>query len=83
MKLNQFITRHATSQVIQQFGEAKLIRHDNGRHELIGGSASDVTAANEWVSLFAHDIVFHQPQRAPKLNCRRRKSFPARFQPFV
>jgi hypothetical protein len=54
MKLNQSITH----QLVQQFGEAQLLRHPNGRHELVGGSIADLVAAKEWVSLFAHDIVF-------------------------
>jgi len=58
MKLNQFISQRTTGRVIQQFGNAKLIRHRNGQHELVGGTNADRTAAFEWVSLFAHEIVF-------------------------
>ena len=36
----------------------KLVKLPNGQHELIGGSAQDRTAAFEWASLFAHEIVF-------------------------
>ena len=73
MKLNHVLTQPQTSQVIRQFGEAQLVQHPNGRHELIGGSAADVTATKEWVSMFAHDIVFSQSSRDPRLNCRSRK----------
>jgi hypothetical protein len=59
MKLNRVIT----SRIVQQFGRAKLVQLHNGRHELIGGSAADCSAAREWVSLFAHEIVF-SPKRA-------------------
>jgi len=58
MKLNHLISQRTAGRVIQQFGDAKLIRHRNGQHELIGGTNSDRTAAFEWVSLFAHEIVF-------------------------
>ena len=58
MKLNHVITQRITSRIIRHFGQAKLVRLHNGRHELIGGSASDLIAAQEWVSLFAHEIVF-------------------------
>ncbi len=58
MKLNQVITQHLTGRVIQQFGGAKLVKHRNGQHELIGGSDTDRATAFEWVSLFAHEIVF-------------------------
>jgi hypothetical protein len=58
MKLNHIIPQPLTGQVIQQFGEAKLIRQRNGEHALIGGSSADRMAAFEWVSLFAHEIVF-------------------------
>jgi hypothetical protein len=61
MKLNHFITNRNTGRVIQEFGGAKLVRHPNGKHELVGGSRADLTAANEWVSLFAHEIVFSRP----------------------
>jgi hypothetical protein len=43
--------------IINQFGNAWLIPRADGKHELVGGSAKDFTAAKEWVSLFAHEIV--------------------------
>lgn len=63
MKLNHVFTRRAASRLVRQFGRAKLVRLHNGRHELIGGSAADCGAAREWVSLFAHEVVF-SPKRA-------------------
>ena len=68
MKLKKLIfTRHRTK-VVRQFGQAKLVKLPNGEHELIGGSDADRTAAVEWVSLFASEIVFthfhcHKPAR--------------------
>lgn len=59
MKLNHLIPQGFTgAAIIQQFGQARLIRHRNGQHVLVGGSTADRTAAFEWVSLFAHEIVF-------------------------
>lgn len=43
---------------IRQFGQARLVKRTNGQHELVGGSDADRAAAFEWVSLFAHEIVF-------------------------
>jgi hypothetical protein len=66
MKLNISIVQHRSHNTVQQFGRAKLVQHRNGRHELIGGSATDRAAAIEWVSLFAHEIVFSDQGPKPK-----------------
>ncbi len=60
MKLNllRFVNSGRT---IQSFGHARLVRHANGRHELIGGTRADFTAAKEWISLFGHEIVLSEP----------------------
>jgi hypothetical protein len=50
-----------TAKVINCFGNAWLIRRANGRHELIGGTDGDFSAAKEWASLFAHEVVFSRP----------------------
>lgn len=44
--------------VVATFGHARLIRHSNGRHELVGGSRAEHSAAREWCSLFGHELVF-------------------------
>jgi hypothetical protein len=44
--------------IINHFGNALLVQRTDGKHELVGGSDGDYTAAKEWVSLFAHEIVF-------------------------
>ena len=54
------------AKIISRFGSAWLIRRANGRHELIGGTDSDFTAAKEWASLFAHEIVFSRPVKKPE-----------------
>jgi hypothetical protein len=63
MKLNQLLSFGHRPQVVRQFGGAKLIRRANGQHELVGGSHDDRHSAFEWVSLFAHEIVFTQAGR--------------------
>jgi hypothetical protein len=68
MKLiDAFVKR--TTRTIRQFGQASLVRHTDGRYELIGGATCDLVAAKEWVSLFAHEIVFDQSTRRPKPRC--------------
>ena len=77
MKINTIGKRIVnTAKVINRFGNAWLIRRTNGRHELIGGTAGDFTAAKEWASLFAHDIVFSRPVKREQ---QRRFSFIARL----
>jgi hypothetical protein len=71
MKLQHLIPQRLPGKVIQQFGDARLIRHRDGQHELIGGTAADRTAAFEWVSLFAHEIVFTHFYRSAVSLCRR------------
>ena len=63
MKLKNLIPLRYRTKLIRQFGEAKLVKLPNGQHELIGGSNQDRTDAFEWVSLFAHEIVFTHYQR--------------------
>jgi len=49
--------------VLLRFGQAALVRRADGHHELVGGAPGDVTAAREWASLFAHDLVFSRAGR--------------------
>jgi hypothetical protein len=63
MKMNQTVrfsrsTLSPKPATIAFFGAARLVKKGNGRHELIGGTAGDCTAAREWCSLFAHEVVF-------------------------
>ena len=48
----------AGRKLIAAFGTARLVRNQNGRHELIGGTADDHATAREWCSLFAPEVVF-------------------------
>ena len=70
MKLKNLIPLRYRTKLVRQFGEAKLVKLPNGQHELISGTDQDRTAAFEWASLFAHEIVFthfhrQQPARKP------------------
>ena len=51
---------------LNHFGKAWLIKRADGKHELVGGNAGDFTEAKEWVSLFAHEIVFSRPLKRQK-----------------
>jgi len=78
MKLKNLIPLRYRTTLIRQFGQAKLVKLPNGQHELIGGTDQDRTAAFEWASLFAHEIVFtHYLREEPELKFT---AFP-RFQP--
>jgi hypothetical protein len=62
--------------IINHFGNALLVKRADGKHELVGGSDGDYTDAKEWVSLFAHEIVF---KRSVKRRQQRGFSFVARL----
>ena len=53
MKMNYIIN---TARFLNRFGKAWLIKRAGEKHELVGGSDKDYTAAKEWISLFAHEI---------------------------
>jgi hypothetical protein len=44
--------------IIDHFWNALLVKRADGKHELVGGNDDDYTTAKEWVSFFAHEIVF-------------------------
>jgi hypothetical protein len=58
----------APVKTIARFGAARLVRKLDGRHELIGGTPDDRSAAREWCSLFAPEIVFTAGTRLEKLS---------------
>ena len=60
MKMNCIIK---PARILLRFGRARLIRGEDGKYELVGGSEGDYTEAKEWVSLFAHEIVFSRPMK--------------------
>ena len=47
-------------EVIAFWGEAKLIKHLDGKLELKGGSNEDRGEATEWLSLFWHEAVVRE-----------------------
>ena len=82
MKLKNLIPQRRRQQLVQQFGQAKLVKLPNGQHELLGGTDADRTAAFEWSTLFAHEIVFTHFHREAQSPCRIRKPlFASRLQP--
>ena len=84
MTLNNIIPLRRASQVIRQFGQAKLIKLANGQHELIGGTDADRASAFEWASLIAHEIVFtHYYREATPPDRARKCLFPSRLQPVM
>ena len=46
-----------TGEVIALFGDAKLVKTIDSKYELRGGSKGDRIAAQEWVSMFMHEMV--------------------------
>jgi hypothetical protein len=44
-------------EVIALFGDAKLVKTIDSKYELRGGSKGDRTAAQEWISMFMHEMV--------------------------
>lgn len=75
MKMTQIISNRIV-EIVRQFGRATLVRDRRGRHKLIGGTVDDVLAAQEWVSLFAHEIVFDPSRRPAKPCCQGRRLIP-------
>jgi len=46
------------TQMIAVFGSARLLQNQDGRYELVGGTAHDHAEAREWCALFAPEVVF-------------------------
>jgi len=58
MKIGHLFSEQADSgEVIALFGDAKLVKTIDSKYELRGGSKQDRTAAQEWISLFMHELV--------------------------
>jgi len=58
MKNGQLLSERADGgEVIALFGDAKLVKTIDSKYELRGGSKGDRTAAQEWVSMFMHEMV--------------------------
>jgi len=46
----------SAGQIIQQFGQAKLIRLPNGRHQLVDGSAEDWANCRDFICFFQPEV---------------------------
>ena len=58
MKIGHLFSEPADSgELIAVFGDAKLVKTFDSKYELRGGSKEDRTAAQEWISLFMHELV--------------------------
>jgi len=58
MKNEQLLPERADGgEVIALFGDAKLVKTIDSKYELRGGSKGDRTAAQEWISMFMHEMV--------------------------
>ena len=58
MKNGQLLSeRPDGGEVIALFGDAKLVKTIDSKYELRGGSKGDRTAAQEWISMFMHEMV--------------------------
>jgi hypothetical protein len=49
--------------ILKRFGNSRLIKRSDGKYELVGGNENNFSEAKEWVSLFAHEIVFKRSLR--------------------
>ena len=58
MKNEQLLSERADGgEVIALFGDAKLVKTIDSKYELRGGSKGDRTAAQEWISMFMHEMI--------------------------
>jgi hypothetical protein len=46
-----------TVRTIARFGQALLVKTQNGHYQLRGGTERDWLEAREWISLFMHEAV--------------------------
>ena len=44
--------------LINMFGNARLVKRPSGKFELVGGTDADRSQAKEWCSFFLHEAVF-------------------------
>jgi hypothetical protein len=54
------------AEVLAVFGDAKLMKHMNGKVELRGGTAEDQRAAREWVEKFMPQIEATLPRASDR-----------------
>lgn len=81
MKLNEaFSGLLNQGEVIAYFGRARLVKRLDCRFELRGGSREDLSAAQEWISLFMHEAVLAGENR-PALRAPRATTNPTPVDP--
>lgn len=62
--------RGRDGETIAVFGAARLVKHLDGKIQLIGGTPEDRRAAREWCSMFLHEAAvacFPAPESAAKI----------------
>jgi len=60
--------KRGSDENLVRFSTARLVKHLNGRIELIGGSDSDCGEAREWCSLFLDAVVDGGSGQTSRLN---------------
>ena len=55
--MNRVLAEKGAELLVAEFGRGQLVRKNNGRYELRGGSLSDLLEAREWASLFMPEAV--------------------------
>ncbi len=53
-------------EIIASFGQARLLRSQDGKVELRGGTHEDQQQAREWISLFWHEASPRMPATRSK-----------------
>jgi hypothetical protein len=56
LHLLEFLRRD-DGDLIASFGDSRLVKHLNGKFELLGGSPGDRADAKEWGSRFLHEAA--------------------------
>lgn len=57
MRIKNISLDQDDGEVMAAWGDAKLVKHWDGKLELRGGSKEDHADAREWMSLFWHEAV--------------------------
>jgi hypothetical protein len=61
MRMRNFFPDHKDEgEVIAVWGGAKLVKYQDGKLELKGGSQEEHAEAREWLSLFWHEAVVRE-----------------------
>lgn len=55
-------------ELVATFGQARLVRHLDGTCDLVGGTDLDRAEAQDWLSLFMHEVVLRRRPSARVLS---------------